>query len=582
MVEKFSFNELFRVISILKKRKWMYIINITAYSFINAILNIVIAFVFKDLIDGTITKNSYLIVRSIVLIIFTIIIAVLFLPLTRYIYTKCMKEAMADFRVALVKHIEQLPISYFENSHSGNVTSNMINDLQVLEQTFSDQFQTLIYTIIYGICSTIMMFILNWQMSIILIILGLMSMVVNTKFIGIIRRISDKIQENLSVLTQQFTDILGGFELIKLYMIEKKVKDETIYTNSKIRLATINRGKNNGFLEGINYMLGGFSIGGTISVGAFMLLSGYVTFGSMLAISRLLNGVNAMFLRSGSFVSQIQVALSGVSRVFNIMELPEEPLRYNILNEKKECNNKYIIDINNVDFYYNDDTKVIDKVSLQVEKGQMVAIVGYSGSGKSTILKLLLGLYPIKEGSILIDGKYLSEYTLKEIREKFAYVPQEQYIFQGSFSENIRIGRIDAKDEDVREAAKDACIHEFISKIPNKYNALVEEKGKNLSVGQKQRLSMARAFLKKSNIILMDEPTSALDNESEKLITEKLEKLRGKYTLLVVAHRLSTIINADIIYVMDKGKIVESGKHEDLIKNSKIYKKLYEMYLQKN
>jgi ABC-type multidrug transport system fused ATPase/permease subunit len=236
-----------------------------------------------------------------------------------------------------------------------------------------------------------------------------------------------------------------------------------------------------------------------------------------------------------------------------------------------------LIDFLNVTFAYNGGENILKSISFGVPQGQFVAFAGPSGGGKSTLFKLLLGCYPVKDGTIFVDGKPMHAYSLADLRDRIAYVPQDAYLFSGTILENIRYGKPSASEEQIVAAAKAAFAHDFVVEFPGGYQTVVGERGARLSGGQRQRIAIARALLKDAPILLLDEATSALDSESEQIVQRALEVLMKGRTTLVIAHRFSTIVNADAIYVIDGGKVVEQGKHAELMSRQGVYANLYEM-----
>ena len=235
------------------------------------------------------------------------------------------------------------------------------------------------------------------------------------------------------------------------------------------------------------------------------------------------------------------------------------------------------IQISDAIFTYDGSERVLDGVDITVDRGKTAALVGESGGGKSTVVKLLLGFYPLESGAVRVLGKPLAGYTPDELRRNIAYVPQDAYLFTTSIRENIRYGRLDASDEEVEQAARRAYAHEFIMSFPKGYDTMVGERGESLSGGQRQRIAIARAFIRNAPILLLDEATSALDTESEQLVQKGIEALMGGRTTLVVAHRLSTIEKADVIYVIERGKVCEKGRHAELMERNGVYRKLVEL-----
>ena len=284
-----------------------------------------------------------------------------------------------------------------------------------------------------------------------------------------------------------------------------------------------------------------------------------------------------MFLQLGSFLAQLQSSMAGANRIFEILDQPREPLNYPIIVEQ-QAQGEAVIRMNNVEFGYTQNNKILKGININLNRGHTAALVGYSGCGKSTILKLLLGFYPTDRGGIYICGKPIGQYKLSELRAIIAYVPQDPYFFEGTIEENIWYGCLEATMVQVIAAARDANAHDFIIEQPHGYETFVGEGGLRLSGGQKQRIAIARAILKNAPILLLDEATSSLDTESEKLVQDALNILKKDRTTIVVAHRLSTIQNADVIYVIQDGNITNKGKHGELLNISETYNKLWSLY----
>jgi ABC-type multidrug transport system fused ATPase/permease subunit len=300
-----------------------------------------------------------------------------------------------------------------------------------------------------------------------------------------------------------------------------------------------------------------------------MAYTNRISFGEIVAIIGLQSGVSFMFLNFGYFVTQLQSSLAGSKRVLELLDIEAERTT-GVTDYKKNKQKDIVIKMEGVSFGYNDNI-FMKKLNLEITKGDIIAFVGTSGGGKSTIIKILLGLYKPIEGRIWFEGKPSESYTLKELRNMIAYVPQEPYIFNGTIMENILYGNIAASFEDVITAAERAGANEFIKKLPNGYDTIIGAKGIDLSGGQKQRIAIARALLKNSPIIIFDEATSALDYETEHELQKVLSNIIKDKTVIFIAHRLSTIKYTNVIYVFDKGQIVEKGTHDELIKQQGKY-----------
>jgi ABC-type multidrug transport system fused ATPase/permease subunit len=275
-------------------------------------------------------------------------------------------------------------------------------------------------------------------------------------------------------------------------------------------------------------------------------------------------------------ISRIQAALAASDRILELLDSPVEPERYPLQPGAQGNPQDALIQFDRVTFGYNGDQNILNSVSFTIQSGQFVAFAGPSGGGKSTLFKLLLGCYPAKDGAIYVSGREIPEYRLADLRELFAYVPQDAYLFSGTIQENIRYGKPGASESEIQAAAKAAFAHEFITEFPSGYQTVVGERGARLSGGQRQRIAIARALLKDAPILLLDEATSALDSESEQIVQQALEVLMRGRTTLVIAHRFSTILSADRIYVMDEGHVAEQGSHDELIAARGLYARLYD------
>lgn len=311
--------------------------------------------------------------------------------------------------------------------------------------------------------------------------------------------------------------------------------------------------------------------------GIIMVAQDVIGVGSLVAIIQQQLLVTVGFLHLGQVLSILQSSLSGASRVIELLSEPIEPERYIPLSEELPHQKNKVLEMNQVVFENDTDAKVLDDFSFSIGEGETADLVGASGSGKSTVIKLLLGYYPAKSGSIRMFGKTIGDYSLQEMRSLIAYVPQDAYLFEGTIEENIRYRKLDATHEEIVEATRAAYAHDFIMDLPNGYETRVGERGAMLSGGQRQRIAIARAIIKNLPILLLDEATSALDSGSEYWVQKALAELMKDRTTLIVAHRLSTVEETDMIYVVDQGKVVENGRHQELLSKNGFYSTLYKM-----
>ncbi|WP_088102072.1 ABC transporter ATP-binding protein [Halalkalibacter urbisdiaboli] len=563
--------EFTRTLSFLKHRALFYFIGMLGMSLMLAVIPVVQAMIIKKMIEAAEFKQMSLLVEGIYLLIVSLLCLCIFIPLFRYMYNACAKRTEGDLQVEVFNHRSTLPIRYFENNHSGILLSRLTNDVTTMTGLYTGRLRRLIAPVIYGLTAAVPMFLLDWRLALGLVTLNVISMFFNVLYTKPIRRISSEIQHSLGMLSSRIVDILSGFTVIKLYPIRTLILNKYSEQNRRVTEQAINREKKGASLDSLNYLLGIISTMFVLIVGAMMVSWGETTFGTLFALMFLQMRLNRSFLEVGLFIPEVQNALAGSERVFTFLDEKSEPTHYSSSQELKSESQPYL-SMKDVHFTYGEFGSVLDGVTFSVEQGQTVGFVGESGGGKSTIFKLLLGFFPANHGTMTIAGKYVGEWTLKELREQIAYVPQTPYLFNGTIKENIRFGSPDANQDAVMAAAKAAFAHDFILQQPKGYETMVGEQGSRLSGGQKQRIAIARAILKDAPILLLDEATSALDSESEYWVQKAIEKLKENRTTLCIAHRLSTIEEADAIFVINKGRVVEHGTHEALIKNGQYYK----------
>jgi ABC-type multidrug transport system fused ATPase/permease subunit len=537
---------------------------------IHCIIQVLYAYINKNVINAVITLDRGLLKQTAVMAVIYIIVATIW-PVISYAQMTIIRHIMYDLKSKLFRHMESLSMSYFEKNHSGDSVERLSNNVDTLKSAYYEKTTWLIATFCSGITAMVTMFILEWKIAIILIFLGVASILISIKYTKEIRTITDKINKEMSGLAQRLSDVLAGYDVIKMFkgalIAINKYKEQ----NSRVTKLRVKAAHKKGTLEGVSFAFTFLSNIGVIVIGMFMVSKGLTDLGTVAGIVTLQASVNWMFLNLGSSYSRLQEAMSNASRVFEILEQKPEPHIYQAgdINESSA-----MLGFENVCFNYEGRENVINNISLTIKEGERAALVGPSGGGKSTVLKLLIGFYPIASGSITIKGKCIRQLTLKELRDNIAYVPQDAYLFNATIMENIRFGRLEASDEEVIKAAEAAYAHDFIEELPEGYNTEMINGGSNLSGGQRQRIAIARAFLKDAPILLLDEATSALDTESEKQVQISLEALMKNRTTLAIAHRLSTIENSDVIFVVEKGTVVEQGTSKELLEKAGLYMKL--------
>lgn len=579
MFKSFKQCEFFRLISFMHPRVLEYFSSLIAFSISGVGMSIIIAFVVKNVIETAQNTQIYKLSESVVIVSITILLLIILTPVFRYIFVRCVKLTMAEIRLQVFSHIEKLPISYHEKRHSGDLMSRLTNDMQVVEEAYMDVIYSFVSGLITGIFTVTAMIVLNWMVALILFIAGIAFAYVLSKFSSILYGLSVDIQNQRGKLIEQLKDILEGIQIIKTFQIGSILQSKFEKQNSKVALLYVKRTDKTAVMEGTNYFLNMLSFGGIIAVGCVMVANNIITFGTLTAIIILQSNLEQLVFRFGQIISNMQKSMAGASRLFEILNEHEENESgtYRDYKGDKRNSDTVMIEMSNVKFIYEKGKFALNGLYITAEKGKVTAIVGPSGGGKSTVAKLLLRFFDINSGGISIDGKPIESYTLDRIREMIAYVPQDSYLFNGTIEENIGYGKPEATREEIIDAAQIANAHEFIMKLSNGYSTQVGQAGAGLSGGQRQMVAIARAILKNAPIILLDEATSAMDVQSEKLIQGALDKLIKGRTVLVIAHRLSTIRNADFIYTIDDGKVVESGKHEELMAAKGLYSHLYSL-----
>jgi len=584
MMETDKRQTLVRLLGLLKTKRLAFFVGLFGVAITSTAERLYVAYIIKSFTDS-ITGQDLGYLRGTIInwfLFYLIIIG----PTLLFLFTwrSAIIHITTNIRQMLFKHLQRLPIGYHELHHSGEAMSTMTNDVTDTEQAYQQDLLTLVQSSIQGLSAVIFMLVLEWRLALLIIFSGLAPLIINSLFAKPLRRVGDEIQAKLGIMSERLSDLLAGFQVIRTFNLVDWIIDRFSQANQDVLSVSMRRVQLEAFLSSGNDLAGSLFFV-PFFVGSYFVLTGHTTFGILIALVQLNNQVSYFVFSLGGTISRIQSSLAAADRIFTILDSPPEPERYDPWGVRnispKTISDAAYIDFKDVEFSYNNQP-VLKGVSFQLDQGQVAAIVGPSGGGKTTIFKLLMGCYPIKSGTILISGKSVSYTRLIELRNLLAYVPQDAYLYSGTIIDNIRYGKPGASDEQVIAVAKAANAHDFILTLPSGYLTLVGERGAKLSGGQRQRIAIARALLKDSPILLLDEATSALDSESEQLVQEALNILMKGRTTIAIAHRLSTIENADVIFVLDQGRVVEQGKHIDLLARGGLYHDLYEMQFKQN
>jgi len=490
-----------------------------------------------------------------------------------YLVSYVGQRVIIDVRDGLFKKFQRLPLAYFDRRQTGEIMSYITNDVAALQSALVEQMIEMVTEITILIGSLIMMLMLDWKLSLLtLVTVPLIATVM--KFFGSKSKSTGLvIQECMADITAMLQESISAIRVVKSFVREdfeiKRYSEE----NERNFRAVIKNVQVMSMITPSVEFLAACAVTGILWFGGYEVVNGHITAGSLVAfLTYAINLANPVKRISRGY-GNIQRAMAGADRVFELLDMPE--LLVNKPDAEKLPLVKGQVEVDDVTFCYKEGIPALSHMSLKAEPGQMIAFVGPSGAGKSTIANLIPRFYDVTEGAIRIDGHDVRDVTMESLREQIGIVPQETMLFSASVRENIRYGRLDATDEEIVQAAKDANAHEFIMELPEGYDTKIGERGLSLSGGQRQRLAIARAILKDPQILILDEATSALDTESERVVQAALDRLMVGRTSFVIAHRLSTIFEADQIYVIENGHIREHGTHQELLAMNGLYSNLY-------
>lgn len=491
--------------------------------------------------------------------------------------TNAIQHSMRDLRSAMMNKIRKLPVRYFDSHHYGDVLSRITNDIDAISNALQQSVLQVLSGILTILMALFMMFSTNVTMACIAFMIIPLTLLITQFVVRKSQKLFQAQQNALGDLNGAITEMYTGYNEILLY----NKQEESIH---KFKTINENLRKNASRAQFVSSAIGPLNsfvtyctIGVVAVVGTIDIIHGRLQVGNLQAFVRYIWQVNDPLSQVSNLSSQIQSAFAALGRVMDVLNEPEE------VAEKQPAetleNVKGNVSFSHVKFGYNDEILMKD-LNLEVKSGQMVAIVGPTGAGKTTLINLLLRFYDVKGGSIKIDGVDIRDMKRGELRSMFGMVLQDTWLFNGSVYDNIRYGRLDARNDEIVEAAKMANVDHFIRTLPEGYHSFINEEANNISQGEKQLLTIARAILKNPSILILDEATSSVDTRLEKMLQDAMQKVMKGRTSFVIAHRLSTIRNADLILVIQNGDIVEQGTHESLMEQKGFYEKLYNSQFQ--
>lgn len=513
------------------------------------------------------------------LIIGTVIIAAMvFIQYSKtYLETVSTHRVVTSLKTDLYAHLLKLPTRYHTSHHSGDSISRLTNDVNGAGGAIGMNLLSIIIQPLSSLTSFIYLVGIHWQLAFMSLIMGPAAVLLGKFFGKLIRRNGETIQAQLGKMNEFLNDSFAGHLVIRTFGLGRPMTQRFVEQSDDVLHLQIKEGKLRGRLQASSFGVTLLAQMVVMGLGAIYVVQGKLTMGDLMAFLTLTQGLISPFSTMANLWAQFQRSLASVERVFSAMDEPAiikefpDPV-YPVRLSMSEG-----IRYENISFSYDQDNEVLKDFNLFIPSGKTVAFVGPSGAGKSTIFNLTLGVYTPNSGEIHFDGKIMNEDNFSEMNSYMSLVPQETFLFSGTIRENILLGKIGSTEDEVIEAAKAAQAHQFIMELPQGYDTEVGERGVKLSGGQKQRISIARAILRDAPVLLLDEATSSLDSESETAIQLALKRLIKGRTTLVIAHRLSTVLDADIIVVMENGRIVDSGTHDNLIEKEGIYSRLYQL-----
>lgn len=564
-------NSLMRFFYVLKNQKSL-LWNIFLTSMLYTFLGIISSFYFKFLVDYVLKDKLVTTLNILIIGVIMLEIIKIFLSIFRGFLLMFLGQRIdVSILFGYYNHMIRLPMKFFSSRKAGEIISRF-SDADNINDTVAETVLSLMLDVIMSVVGGIIVYFQNQYLFFISVVLLLLYTIIVFSFKGILKKVNREVLENNSQMTSLVIQSINGIETIKTYNLEKRIQDETEFKYLKVLKSSLKRTKIGiflGTLSEIVELLGSMAI---IWIGSMQVINGKLTLGEMMVFNTLLGYFTEPVKNLIGLQPTIQTAMVSADRLGEVIDLDIEQKDERIIPN----NLKGDIEIKNLDFRYGTREQILKNINMKIKKGEKIALVGESGSGKTTLAKLFLKFFDFEKGEININDFNIKDIDITFLREKISYISQDIFLFNNTIKENLILNET-IKMEEVIEMAKKINAYDFINQLPQRFNYVIEENGANLSMGQKQRLSILRALLKKPDILIMDEATSNLDTITENIIQNTLNNLDMEMTIIIIAHRLSTIRMCDRIYVLDKGEIIESGTHEELVNmKGKYYKLLKE------
>ena len=501
------------------------------------------------------------------------LVSALFSLIQGFTMTGVSQKLTYSLRNDLAKKINKLPMHYFDKKTKGEVLSIITNDIDTLSQNLNQSITQIITSVCTLIGVLIMMFSISWEMTIISLLILPVTILIVKNVVGKSQKYFKMQQDYLGHVNGQVEEIYGGHTIVKAFNGEEKAIEEFSKANSELYHSAWKSQFLSGLIFPVMNFIGNIGYVAVAILGGYLAIQGRITVGNIQSFIQYNKQFTQPINQIAQVSSMLQAMVAAAERVFEFLEEKEET--QDVKNPKSTEGLKGNVTFDHVQFGYDEDRIIINDFSASVKDGQKIAIVGPTGAGKTTMVKLLMRFYDVNKGAILVDGINIKDFKREDLRKMFGMVLQDTWLFGGTIKDNIRYSKPDATDAEVIEAAKAAHVHHFIKTLPNSYDMILNEESSNVSAGQKQLLTIARVILADPKILILDEATSSIDTRTEIQIQSAMDNLMEGRTSFIIAHRLSTIKNADLILVMNHGDIVEQGTHEELLAKGGFYADLY-------
>ena len=513
------------------------------------------------------------ILKTLTLLATLYVISSIFSFIQTFITSDISQKVSYNLRKSISEKINRLPLNYYDKQTNGEVLSRVTNDVDAISQNLNQILSQMITAVTTLIGVLVMMLSISVTMTLVSLVVIPLSLIMMMFVVKKSQKHFRAQQEFLGHTNGHIEEIYGGHNIMKAFNGEEKAIEEFDKLNNSLYKSAWKSQFLSGMMMPIMVFIGNLGYVIVAIMGGFLTIKNKIEVGDILAFIQYVKSFMQPISQTAQIANVMQQTAAAAERVFEFLE--EEEIVEDVENSIPTENIEGSVQFENVRFGYNEDKIIINDFSVNIKPGQKVAIVGPTGAGKTTIVKLLMRFYELNGGKILIDGHDYKDFTRNELRKMFGMVLQDTWLFNGSIMENIRYGRLDASDEEVVKAAKLAHADHFIKTLADGYNMEINEEADNISQGQKQLLTIARAILSDPKILILDEATSSVDTRTEVLIQQAMENLMEGRTSFIIAHRLSTIKNADVILVMKDGDIIEQGNHEELLKLNGFYSELY-------